>query len=123
MKFFKVQSEEMAQELSTLIYSLMFPDGQISETKYLFEWAPYLNGWVICISENYHCPVFQKPEFQTTIDKLSAIIGFALADGEGSALVQKLMSGSIILEEIIPSGLEEVSEQDFIASLPVIKPF
>ena len=123
MRFFKVLSEEMGRNLSQLIYGLMFSPDTIADTQYLFEVAPYHADWVICIPQNYTCPVFQKENFQETIDELSAIIEFALAEGEGPELVGKLMSGSIILEDIIPSGLEEVSEQDFIASLPVITPF
>lgn len=123
MRFFKVTSREMGYDLSRLIYSLMFSSDTVAETQFLFDIAPYLDGWVICIPENYRCPVFQKENFQLVINELSAIIGFALAEGEGTSIVTKLMSGSIILEEIIPSGLEEVTEQDFIASQPIITPF
>lgn len=118
MKYFKVTTEQMAKELSTLIYTVMYPPNIENETQYLFGWLPYNEEWVIAIPENYHCPVFIKDNFNAVIEQLSAIIGFALAEGEGQQIVAKLSTNSIILEEIIPSGLVEIPEQDFLATLP-----
>ena len=118
MRYFKVPTEQMAQELSALIYTVMYPPNIENETQYLFAWFPYNAEWVIAIPENYHCPVFIKDNFNTVIEQLGSIIGFTLAEGEGQQIIAKLSTGSIIIEEIIPSGLVEIPEQDFLATLP-----
>lgn len=118
MRYFKVPTEQMAQELSALIYTVMYTPNIENATQYLFGWFPYNTEWVIAIPENYHCPVFIKDNFNAVIEQLGSIIGFALAEGEGQQIIAKLATGSIILEEIIPSGLVEISEQDFLATLP-----
>lgn len=111
MRYFKVDSVQMAMDLSSLIYTIMYPAGVTVETQYLFGWITSPNGTVIRIPENYHCPVFIKDNFQTVVDELAAILNGAVADGEGAQLVAYSQTGSVILENLIPSGLEEVNEQ------------
>lgn len=124
MRYFIVTNEQTAKDLSSLIYKIMYPTNDSGGTQYLFGWGEYLGQTVIKIKENLTCPVFQKSDFQPTIDAIGAILGDApFQVGEGNAFIEYLKTGSIILENIIPSGLTEVSEADYLASLPTPSPY
>ena len=102
-----VDSEATAKSLSALIYKLMYPADftPSGEENYLFGWEFEDPDWVILIPENYECPIFQKPEFESTIEELGEILKGAFKKGEGDQLIDYLKTGRIILENIIPSGL------------------
>lgn len=120
MRLFIVPSEQVAKDLSSLIYKIMYQGDDNGGTQYLFGWDEYKGQTVIKIKENLVCPVFQKADFQPTIDAIGAILGdSSFQKGEGAAFVEYLKTGSIILEKIIPSGLVEVSEADYLASKQV----
>lgn len=109
MIYCKVDSEQTAKKLSELLYSIMYPANVFTETQYLFGWVEYNGFWYCEIPENYECPVFIKDNFESVIQQIEQTIGFAFAEGEGALLVEKLKTGKIILEEIIPSGIEKAS--------------
>lgn len=113
MRYFIVQNEQVAKDLSSLIYSIMYPSEDNGGTQYLFGWDSYNDQTVIKIPENYICPIFLKDNFESTIEEISLLLGDVFSEKEGESLVEYLKTGSIILENIIPSGLVEVNGIDF----------
>lgn len=101
---YKADSEQQIKSLSSLIYKLMYPPNfePSGEENYLFGWEYDGENWVMIIPENYECPIFIKPEFDSVIQQIGSILNTNLEPGEGAAIVEYLKTGNIILNNIIP---------------------
>lgn len=104
-KRYIVDSEQMAKDLSSLIYRIMSPDGV--ETMYLFDWQNINGTWVILIPLNYECPVYHKADFQTVLNDLATVLNGDLSTDEATRITNELQKDRILLENIIPNGLTQ----------------
>lgn len=110
MRYFLVPDINKARLFSELIYRVMYPQGADVQTVYLFEVIDNGTSAVICIPDNYVCPVFVKSDFNTVIDQIAVQLG--LNNTQKNALRNKLQAASsCILADIIPSKLTEVNKQ------------
>jgi hypothetical protein len=122
MRYFLVDSEATAAQLSELVYIIMFPDSVSVETKYLFGWHTGAGGTAICIPENFACPVFVKDNFDTVIDTIKGILTGDGVEGEVEALVSYLQTGSIYLHNIIPSEVAQYEvDRQYLIDNKIIK--
>lgn len=103
MAYFKIDSEERAEEVSRMMYSIMNPGNM--ETLYLFGWRTDDNGQpYIDVPLDMECPVFVNENFDAVVKSVGELLG--IPQEEGQQLRQYLEGGKVVLGNLMPSSLE-----------------
>lgn len=106
MRYFKVTSEQQADELSRNTYKLMYPDNTNVSTTHLFDWLTNDNGDVIIRVPEDTFPVFKKKDFNTVLADIESVPEITITN-EAKA---ELNTGEITPSSLL-NGLEEVDYQ------------
>jgi hypothetical protein len=116
-KYILIDTVEKGNTLSELVYSVM-QDGSDDTTLRLFATEPYGNQAVMIVPDDIQ-PIFIKPNFQTVIDNIGILLGDEVfQQGEGFAIVRQMITGSISVPNIIPSGLIRITREEYMSSKP-----
>lgn len=104
MAYFKIDTEQRAEEISRKMYSIMNPGN--SGTTHLFEWGIDSNGQAYMnIPLDMICPVYVSENFETVLRSVADLL--MIEQTERTELRQYLEGGSVVLSNLIPSTLEE----------------
>lgn len=122
MRYFEVPSTTVAEKVSRLLYSLMYPENSSVTTVYLFPWITVAGKVLICIDETQLCPVFQKTFTDTALADLVTTWGNKLTTAQKNALKTYIKSNNQIeLIKLVPASLVEQTEAWVKANQPIFK--
>lgn len=105
IKYFQVDTIEQAEQLSSLMFQLSYPDGSDVSSTSLFGWLEIGQVPVIEIPIDFEFPVYIKAEF---IEQLKTVLNGFLTESEGVRIMALLRTGRVKLIDIIPNTLVDV---------------
>lgn len=114
MAFFKIDSEQKAEEISRKMWQIMSPDD--STSTHLFGWGTDSNGQpYMSIPLDMECPVYVNENFDSVVKSVGQLLNVPAE--EGQQLRAYLETGQVVLANLIPSTLEQF-EPIFTSTIP-----
>lgn len=110
MKYIKFESEEQAEKVSRLLYSMMSPNSKDQVTVYLFGWNTIKGVTYAEIREDMVCPILKASD--SVLAEISKTLEIS-ATKEETAQMESLIKGSsaVTLGSLMPSSMEEVTKE------------